>query len=219
MVRNKEKYEQAVGLRKRGFTLEEIAKYCDISKSTASEWLKNKAFSALITKQNVKRAGVENAKRLRLIAKTRGTERKRRYSDAVSSAKVEFANYQKDPLFMAGVAAYTAAGDLKDERTIRFSHSSPELHRLFIKFAINFLGVEKGQLHLLLHLYKGASEEKSMKKWSKSTTIPYSQFYKNQFVNKYSSKPLHSGVGNTIIGSTYHKQKLKAWAQLARKSW
>jgi transcriptional regulator with XRE-family HTH domain len=219
MVRNKEKYEQAVSLRKRGFTLEEIAKYCEISKSTASIWLKNKAFSEQITKQNTKRAGVENAKRLRLIAKARGGERKRRYADAESSAKVEFAHYKTKSLFWAGLTAYVAVGDLKNERVIRFSSTSSDLHRLFIKFSIEFLGIEKSKIHLWLQLYKDASEEKMMKKWSKITTIPYSQFYNNQFVNKNSTKTLHSGVGNTIIGSTYHKQKLKAWVQLAKKFW
>lgn len=219
MVRNKEKYDQAVSLRKRGFTLEEIAKYCDISKSTASKWLQNKAFSAQVTKQNVKRAGVENAKRLKLIAKTRGSERKRRYLDAADSARVEYANYQASPSFVAGLAVYVAAGDIKDDQVIRLSHITPELHRLFVQFAVQYLGVEKAKIHLWLHLYEGASEQRSMKNWSKVTTIPLSQFYKNQFVNKSIPKPLHYGVGNTIIGSTYHKQKLKAWVQLAKKSW
>jgi hypothetical protein len=219
MVRNTEKYEQAVSLRKRGFTLEEIAKVCEISKSTASIWLKNKAFSTLVTKQNVKRAGAENAKRLQLVAKARGGERKRRYADAATSAKVEFAHYQSNPLFLAGLTAYVAAGDLKDDRAIRFSNVSPELHRLFVRFCIEFLGIEKQNIHLWLHLYEGSSEERAMKIWSKITTIPYSQFYKNQFVNKGSRKPLHSGVGNTIIGNTYHKQKLKTWVQLVKKSW
>ncbi len=219
MVRNEEKYEQAVALRKRGFTLEEIAKVCEISKSTASIWLKNKAFSAQVTKQNVKRAGAENAKRLQLIAKARGGERRRRYADAAASAKVEFAHYQSNPLFMAGMAAYIASGDIKNERVIRFSNVSPELHKLFLSFCIKFLGIEKKSIHLWLQLYEGSTEERAMKTWSKITTIPYSQFYKNQFVNKLSRKPLHSGVGNTIIGSTYHKQKLKAWVQLAKKFW
>ena len=49
MVRNKEKYEQVLSLRKRGFTLEELAKYCNIAKSTASKWLKEEAFSAEVT--------------------------------------------------------------------------------------------------------------------------------------------------------------------------
>ncbi len=219
MVRNPEKYDQVVSLRKRGFTLDEIAKYCEISKSTASIWLKNKPFSVQVTKQNIKRAGAENAKRLRLITKARGGERQRRYADAAASAKVEFVHYQNNPKFMAGLTAYIAAGDLKDERIIRFSHVSPELHRLFVKFCTEFLGIEKQNIHVWLHLYEGASEEKAMKIWSKITTIPFLQFYKNQFVNKSSRKSLHYGVGNTIIGSTYHKQKLKAWVQLVKKQW
>ncbi len=219
MVRNKAKYEQATNLRKRGFTLEEIAKYCEISKSTASLWLKDKAFSTQITKQNIKRAGMENAKRLRLMAKTRGIERKRRYTDAANSAKVEFAHYNQKPLFIMGLTAYLAAGDQSDENVIRLSHTSPELHRLFIQFAGQFLGVPKERIHFWLQLYQGVSEEKLMKSWSKTTSIPYSQFYKNHFVNKLNKKPLHSGVGNTIIGSTYHKQKLKTWVKLAQKAW
>lgn len=219
MVRNQDKYNQAVSLRKRGFTLDEIARYCDISKSTASKWLKNKAFSAQVTKQNVKRAGIENAKRLALISKARGSERKQRYADAASSAKVEFANYQNDPVFMAGLTAYVAAGNKNDDNTIRFSHISPDLHKLFINFSIKFLGVEKNKIHLWIQLYGLADEEKAMKKWSKRTTIPYSQFYKNQYVNKTTKKVLHCGVGNTIIGSTYHKQKLKTWVSLAERMW
>lgn len=219
MVRNKEKYEQALSLRKRGFTLLEIAKYCDISKSTASLWLKDKAFSAQITKQNAERAGIENAKRLRLISKARSTERKHRYADAANNAKVEFVHYQKQPLFMSGLTAYLAAGDQKDEHVIRLSHTSAELHRLFVEFAIKFLGVNKSKIHLWLQLYNGVNEENAMKNWSKITTIPYAQFYKNHFVNKLNKKPLHSGVGNTIIGSTYHKQKLKAWVKLAQRVW
>lgn len=219
MVRNKEKYEQVISLRKRGFTLEEIAKICEISKSTASKWLKNKAFSAQITNQNTKRAGQENAKRLRLISKARDGERKRRYADASVSAKVEFVHYQSNPLFMAGLAAYVAAGDINDEMVIRFSHISPELHRLFISFTQEFLGVPKQKIRIWLQLYPGITEESAMKKWSKITTLPYSQFYKNQFVNKSSKKTLHYGVGNTIIGSTHHKQKLKTWVLMAKKVW
>lgn len=219
MVRNQEKYDQVMSLRKRGFTLAEIAKICEISKSTASEWLKNKAFSAQVTKQNVRRAGAENGKRLKLIAKARGGERLQRYADAQRSAKVEFSHYKGNQAFVAGLLAYVAAGDLKDDQTIRLSHVSPELHRTFIRFASEFLGVEKQRVHFWLHLYHGSSEEREMKKWSRIITIPYSQFYKNQFVNKSTRKPLHSGVGNTIIGSTYHKQKLKVWAKLAQKEW
>jgi hypothetical protein len=120
---------------------------------------------------------------------------------------------------MAGLTAYAAAGDQNDNRVIRLSHGSEDVHRLFIKFVVKYLGVEKTKIHLWLLLYGVSSEEKVMKQWSKKTSIPYTQFYKNQYVNKATKKTLQKGVGNTIIGSTYHKQKLICWIKLAKKLW
>lgn len=219
MVRNFEKIQEAENLRRRGFTLEEIAKYCDISKSTASKWLKNKPFSDAVTIQNKRRVGAENAERLRLIAKARASERKNRYKDAENAARTEFRNYQSNPAFIAGLMVYVSAGDKKDLRTIRLSHVDVKLHRMFIRFSEQFLGVSRESIHLWLQLYAGISEESAMKYWSKQTKVPYSQFYKNQYVHTQAKDPLHFGVGNTIIASTYHKQKLLAWVQLAQKTW
>jgi transcriptional regulator with XRE-family HTH domain len=219
MVRNTEKYEQAVQLRKRGFTLQEIAKYCDISKSTASKWLKNEVFSAAVTVTNSKRAGVDNAKRLRLIAKSRSAERKARFKETHTSALVEFRNYQSNPEFRTGLMAYIAAGDVANDNRVRLSSTSLFLHRTFIIFVQNFLGVEKNRVHIWLLLYKGVDEEKAMKQWSKNVKLPLGQFYKNQYVQNTPKQPLHFGVGNTIIGSTYHKQKLLTWVQQAKKQW
>ncbi|MCA9362524.1 hypothetical protein KC906_04050 [Candidatus Kaiserbacteria bacterium] len=216
MVRNQEKYEQALGLRKRGFTLEEIAKYCEISKSTASKWLQNKAFSAHVTRQNKKRAGTENAKRLQLVNKARGGERIARYREAARSAEVEYKHYKKDALFTAGLTLYLCLGDLVNERTIRISSAQMEVHRMFIRFALEYLGVEKKQFRIWLQLYGGHSEAVCMKKWQRLTSLPYVQFYKSQFVNgSANKKPLHYGVGNTIIGSTVLKRKLRRWIELS----
>jgi len=219
MVRDTQKYEQVVNLRQRGFTLQEIAKYCDIAKSTASKWLKGEVFSAAVTSVNTKRAGVENAKRLRLIAKSRGTERKARFKDAQASALVEFKNYQSNVEFRTGLMAYIAAGDLTDPNKVRLSSTSLFLHRTFIAFVQDFLGVEKNRVHIWLLLYKGVDEEKAMKHWSKNSILPLGQFYKNQYVQNTPKQPLRYGVGNTIIGSTYHKQKLLAWVEQAQKQW
>lgn len=218
MVRNKVKYEQAVSLRKRGFTLQEIAKYCDISKSTASKWLKNKAFSEQVSKQNAKRAGAENAKRLRLISKTRSRERVARYKEAVHSAETEFKHYKKDQRFIAGLMLYFASGDMKDARVVRFSGSKIDGHRIFLNFALEYLGVKKGDVRFLLLLQSGQNEEQCMKKWHRTLGLPYAQFYKNQILqNKTTKKTLHSGVGNTIIGNTVLKSKLSRWVELALK--
>lgn len=218
MVRNEKKFEQAVQFRKRGFTLDEIAKICDVSKGTVSKWFKNKAFSESVTKQNKKRAGQENAKRLKLMSKARGTERAARYREAVRSAEVEYKHYYSFPLFVAGLMLYVAEGDLKNERQIRLSGTNERSHKIFIKFALEYLGVQKSDIHIWILLYKGQSEETCMKCWKTATTLPYSQFYKNQYINtKKTEETLHNGVGNTIIASTVLKHKLMKWIELAQK--
>lgn len=218
MVRNEEKYEQAVQFRKRGFTLEEIAKICGVSKSTASKWLKNKAFSENVTKQNKRRAGQENAKRLKLINKARGGERSKRYREIESSAKTEYKHYKSSPLFVAGLTAYRALGDCTESGTIRLSGTDMHLHRVFVQFAIEYLGAEKSQIRHWLLLYKGQSEEKCMKQWQRTVNLPLRQFHKTQYVETQANKKtLHNGVGNTIIGSTVLKRKLIAWVRLAEK--
>ncbi len=218
MVRNEEKYKQAVEFRERGFTLEEIAKICDVSKSTVSKWLKNNAISASVTERNKKRAGKENAKRLLLINKTRVTERRSRQKEAERAAATEFKHYKSNPLFIAGLSLYMSAGDLKSPNQIRLSTSDKDVHRLFIKFTTEYLGVEKQKIRFWILMYPTHNEETCMKKWKRATTLPFSQFHKNQVIQSQSkSAPLHDGVGNTIIGSTVLKRKLVHWIKLVKK--
>jgi len=218
MVRNEAKYEQAVQFRKRGFTLEEIARICDVSKGTVSKWLKNNTFSDSVTKQNKKRAGLENAKRLQLMGKARSSERANRYREALRSAETEYRHYKHNPLFVAGLMLYMAQGDMKNEHQIRLSGTDEKAHKVFIKFTLEYLGVSKTDIHFWILLYKGQSEEVSMKRWKAATTLPYSQFYKNQYINtKKTKETLHNGVGNTIIGSTVLKHKLRRWIELSLK--
>ena len=218
MVRNVEKFEQALSFRKRGFTLEEIAKICDVSKSTVSKWLKNNVISADVTKQNKRRAGQENAKRLKLMSKTRSIERQSHYKQIERSAETEFKHYKKDPLFIAGLMVYAAAGDVTTDAVIRLSTARTGVHKTFIAFATSYLGVEKTKIKFWLLLYPTHNEELCMKKWHKITSLPYSQFHKNQIVPGKANKPtLHHGVGNTIIGSTVLKYKLSYWLKLVEK--
>jgi DNA-binding transcriptional MerR regulator len=218
MVRDEAKFEQALQFRKRGFTLEEIARICEVSKSTVSKWLKNNAISKGVTKQNKRRAGQENAKRLQLMSKTRTKERQYHYKEVEQSAEVEFKHYKTNPLFIAGLTTYTAIGDVTDERIIRLTTARMMAHKTFISFAVEYLGVPKNKIKLWLLLYPDHNEETCMKKWHKATTLPYSQFHKNQIIKgNPKRKTLHHGVGNTVIGSVAAKKKLTRWIELLTK--
>lgn len=213
-----EAYEQAVAFRRRGFTYTEIAKICAVSRGTVSNWLKNEGFSQLVAKDNQKKAALDNTKRLALINKARTSERKNQYKAIEKAAVTEYKHYRTSPLFIAGLALYMSIGDLSDERLIRITSSKTDIHRIFVKFTLEFLGVEKNTVHIWLLLYPDLDEVTCMKHWIKKTGLNASHFYKNQVVQGRSNKPtLHFGVGNTIIGSTLQKRKLETWLKLAAK--
>ena len=211
-------YEQAISFRKRGFTYSEIAKICAVSRGTVSNWLKNEDFSKVVASDNKQKATADNTKRLALINKARNTERKNQYVAIEKAAMTEYKHYRTAPLFTAGLALYMSIGDRTDEHMIRVTSNQSDLHKIFIKFALAYLGVEKDSLHIWLLLYPDLDEVTCMKHWIKKTGLNASHFYKNQVVTSRSNKPtLHFGVGNTIIGSTLLKRKLEKWLELAVK--
>lgn len=213
-----EAYEQALAFRRRGFTYSEIAKICNVSVSTLSNWLKNEPFSKQIAADNTKRAKIENTKRLASINKARTTERKGQYAEIVRLAEIEYKNYRTSPLFIAGLMLYVSEGDQQNNRLIRMTNSRTDIHRIFIRFLVTYLGVEKRSIRFWLLLYPDLDEVVCMRHWCKKTGLSPAQFYKNQVIQGRSQKrTLHFGVGNTIIGSTLLKKKLMKWIELATK--
>jgi transcriptional regulator with XRE-family HTH domain len=211
-------YDQALAFRKRGFTYSEIAKICDVSVSTLSNWLAHEPFSKKIAEDNAEKATAQNTKRLALINKARNTERKGQYAEVVRLAEIEYKNYRISPLFIAGLMLYVSGGDSQNDRLIRLTSSKTELHRIFIHFLTTYLGVPKSSIRFWLLLYPDLDEVTCMKHWCKKTGLNVGKFYKNQVIQGRSNKrTLHFGVGNTIIGSTILKKKLVCWADLLSK--
>jgi predicted transcriptional regulator len=214
----KEAYEQAIKLRKRGFTYTEIAKICDVSRGTVSNWLATLDFSKQIAISNKKQAAKDNKVRISLVNKARNAERKSQYKEILRLAEIEFRHYRTSPLFVAGLVLYQSLGDQKQPRVIRLTDLKPENHLLFIKFLTEFLGVKKENIHFWLLLYPDLDEVLCMKHWSKRIHLSVAQFYKNQVVKSLSNKAtLHFGVGNTIIGNVLLKKKLLLWVELMQK--
>jgi len=219
MARHKEEaYEQAILFRKRGFTYAEIARICNVSRGTVSNWLQHEEFSKRIASENKKRAVVENTKRLASINKARTTERKRQYADVVRSAQTEYRHYQHNPLFVAGLTLYLAQGDTTDSGTIRLTDSRMELHKFFMRFLSEYMAVDKQSVRFWLLLYPDHDEVACMKHWCKKTTLSPAQFYKNQYIQSRSQKKsIHHGVGNTVVASVLLKKKLLVWVSLLQK--
>lgn len=206
----------ATQFRKRGFSYSEIAKLCGVSKATVSNWLKGKKFSKEVKETNIRRAADENTKRLALINKARQSERNTRYQEAIKAAETEFKHYKHNPLFIAGLMIYQAAGDRKSGQ-IRLSTGCMESQRVFIRFLREYLGVSNEQIRFWLLLYHTHNETDCARKWSKQFKLSTNRFGKTQVVPGRTSDTLQFGVGNTIIGDTVLRHKLDHWIKLAAK--
>ncbi len=213
-----EAYEQAIAFRKRGFTYSEIAKICNVSRGTVSNWLSPLPFSEVVAKDNAKKAILTNTKRLAAINKARNTERAHKYTEAIHQAESEYKHYKNNPLFVAGLMLYLTLGDKHDPRTIRLSTSEFGLHRTFITFSLEYLAIQKTDIHFWLLLYPQHDELACMKRWSKKIGLSPAQFYKNQIVESRSNRnKIHYGIGNLVFNSTLHKKKLEHWMKLLNK--
>ncbi|MEX1001819.1 MAG: helix-turn-helix domain-containing protein [Crocinitomicaceae bacterium] len=220
MIRLQHKYEQAVQFRKRGFTYSEIAKIVDVSVSTVSAWLSKQGFSKLIKKDNVARAAKDNSKRMKMLNKARLNQYTRLYLEAERSAVLEYRHFKKDPLFIAGVMLYIGEGDNSTNRLVRIANARKDVHRIFMKFAVEYLGIERSKIRFWILLYPDLNEDVCIRAWSKSLGLTQKNFYKNQIIQGKSKKrTLQHGVGNTIIGSAVLKRKLMKWIELASKEY
>src|SRR3989338_6363392 len=153
MIRKKAQFEQAKELRKRGFTYVEIGKIVDVLISTVFLWFSRETWSKSITEDNQKRAAKENKKRISLLNKARGNQYKKLYTEAERSAVTEFKHYKNNPLFIAGLMLYVGEGDNTDNHLIRIANAKIDVHRIFIKFAKEYLGVPREKIRFWVLLY------------------------------------------------------------------
>lgn len=216
-VHNPEKYQKAKDFRRRGFSYSEIAKIVGVSKATVSNWFAGQSFSKKVRKDNEQKARRDNVKRIALVNKARRAESEKRYRAAVRAADTEFKHYKHLAPFMGGLMLYAGTGDLSPARPIRLSDGRPEMHKIFIKFAIDFLGIDKNDIRCWLAIPAGVSEAKTVAQWSKIIRLPHSQFHKSQRLPPAGAGTLRKTIGNTIIGDAVLKQKLQRWIERASK--
>lgn len=171
------KQQQAVALRKKGFSLNEIHFKLGISKSSASLWTAKVSLSGQARWRLVqrKREGIEESRRIKQ-ARTSAA-----LAEAAEFARGTLGQLPKDTNHARLYCAllYWCEGEKsKNDQVLAFTNSDPALVSAYLRMLRKGFNIEESKFRVCVHVHPYHTIEKQLLFWSKITKIPVVQFSK-----------------------------------------
>jgi predicted transcriptional regulator len=206
--------QQAIQLRKRGLTLNEIAERLHVAKSSVSLWVRNVQVSkvAELRLQKKKIAAQHTASQVNRLR----TQKK--YDDFLISAKNSIHRHPLPDTHAKLVCAllYWCEG-AKHTNRVEFTNADPDVISLFLRLLRKSFLTDESRFRVCVHLHSYHNSEKQISYWSTVTGIP-----ENQFTKPYKKKHTANRIRENYQGCAsirYHDanlaRQLHALAQAA----
>ena len=201
---------EAIKLRERGFSYNEIMKKVFVSKSTLSLWCRDITLTASQEErlQKKKLMGAE-------LGRTRGAKRQQRRrirvtQDIILKAIKAVGKLNKRERFVAGIGLYLGDGN-KGDRGVGFSNANPEIIKFMVNWFEEFLQDSNKKIKCALWLHDNLDENKAKKFWSEYLGIPESQFTKTYVAkNIENSKKIRKNIHEYgIISMRIHCKEMQ----------
>src|SRR3989344_5656358 len=202
---------QAIGLRKKGLSYNEIGKEVGVAKSSLSLWLKD----IRLNSEHRKRL---YTKQIRVLIEGSNSQKERRARQVeyiVNEAKKEVAlPLSSETLKLMGAMLYWAEGR-KMKGGMELTNSDPLLILFFVRWLDKLFRISAKDLRMRLNIYSKQEEVKVKKFWSELTGIPMNNFRKSFIkpANKFFKKnTLYYGTARIEVPkSVDRKHRLHGW--------
>jgi hypothetical protein len=184
-----DKKSQAIALRKRAFSIRDIANKLDVSKSSVSLWCRNVVLSQKQLKK-IKDNFIIKSAPGRLVGAMMNKNKK---IDAMSKHRDDgiktVGKLSDREILLVGTALYWAEGAKTMSRFL-FVNSNPDMILVMMRFLQKVLKVPKNEITVgvqinSIHRYR---IDKVLLFWSKLLDLPNSQFNKPYYVNVKAKK-------------------------------
>lgn len=167
---------KAIDLRVQGYSLSEISRQLDVSRSTASLWLKGVALSEKARKRisDLSVRGREKS--------TRTNKGKRKAEDIEIAERVEsyFSKHRRIDSKIACALLYWGEGTkCRDNKSVSFMNADPEMIRYFLRVFRDSFSLDEKRFRALVHLHEYHDKDTQLEFWSILTNIPIDQFNKS----------------------------------------
>jgi len=194
----KQKIEEklkAIELRKHGYSLNEIIEKIGVSKSTASNWLKNIKLNhsgRLRLSERIKLGRLKSAEK-----KRNKTEEKLKYFYAEGLRDIDKISLNKSTIRMLCSLIYWCEGIKNHFQGVTFINSDPKLIRIFLYLLRKGYDIEESKFRICIHIHEYHDPLKQMTFWSGITNIPTNQFIK-PYLKQNTGKRIRLGYEGCI---------------------
>lgn len=204
--------EQAIKLRREGYSYRKIRDKLKVSVSTLSGWFSGEEWSVKVRERLTAAAQIESTIRIIELDKVRGQHLKLAYEEAREEARQELETLKYNPLFISGIMLYWGEGDKLTNGQTRLSNSDPELIRLYVEFLRKACRIPESKIKGSLLVYPDIDLQSNLRFWSFASSIPTTRFSKSVLIQgRHKTKRLRHGVCSVLVLSTYFKVKMLEW--------
>lgn len=195
---------KAIELRKKGYSLKEIANGLGVAKSSVSLWVRNVELSPTAEKRlltKIKLGQFLAAKNK--IAKTKAIE-----DEYIRKGKNEISKLNINGYYAKLLCAsmYWCEGTKNSKAGVGFVNSDPNLVRKFLFLLRNSFEIDETKFRLCIHLHSYHNVSKQLDFWSKITDINKEQFIK-PYIKLNTGKRIHRHYEG-CIAIKYHSNDL-----------
>ncbi len=188
--------ERAFRLRKKGYSVKEIAKKLDISQSTSSLWIRYIKLNKIAQKRLEKRKLLPYYKSALRWHKKR-EEEERKYDQAAFDTITRI-NCDINHAKIYCSLLYWCEGGKNYKGSMRFVNSDPILLSTFLNLLRAAFFIDEKKLRVLMHLHEYHNEKIQRKFWSGLTKIPEEQFNRT-FFKQHTKKRIRENYPGCVV--------------------
>ena len=168
--------EKAIYLRKKGYSIKEIAAKLHIAKSTSSVWLSNITLSNSAQKRLASRKILGQYKSIFIRKEARGKQKV--ILERASFKMLSTLTLSKELIKLCCALIWWCEGN-KNTTSLKFTNSDPTLISNFLYLLRTGFNINESKLRALVHIHQYHDDLVQKQFWSKITRIPLSQFHES----------------------------------------
>ena len=205
---------EAIALRKKGFSIKDIARQLNVSKGSVSIWVRETHLT--IEQANTLAMKPFTAEAVEKRRATRLANEAAKRTAVILGAKNEIQEISDRELWLMGVMLYWAEGG-KTQRLVRFSNGDPRMIEIMMRFFRIICAVPETKFRGYIHIHPHLDYRKAESYWSEISGIPLEQFFKTYRKPNASSQnkkdSLPNGVMDIYVLNTELFFKIVGWSQ------